>query len=240
MLNLTLIHGYVPQNFGHSIIIPLIKDRRGDALQLANYRDIFLSSVFSKLFDVCLSSSFGIFLTSYNLHFGFKINSGCVSAIFVAQQVIQHFNKNGSTVYLSALDASKAFDRDDHNMLVNKLASRGTPWCFIWIIKNWNTKLNAVVGWNGVLNHFFSVVCGVCQGVLFPLMFNVYIDDFIRRLKLDRLGGCVVFTLVVLRMRMTYYFYQHLWHHCKLCLIFVMTKAVSITCCLIPRSLHVL
>ena len=120
-----------------------MKDRRADALQLANYRGIFLSPVFPKLFVVCLSSTFGIFLTRYNLQFGFKKNSGCASAIFVAQQVIQHFNKNGSTVYLSALDASKAFDRVDHNMLVNKLVSCGTPWCFIWIIKNWNTKLNA-------------------------------------------------------------------------------------------------
>jgi len=106
--------------------------------------------------------------------------------------VIQHFNKNGSTVYLSALDATKAFDRVDHNILIKKLVARGAPWCFIWIIKNWYSKLNAVVRWNGVLSHSFSVGRGVRQGgVLSPLMFNVYIDDLIRRLESDRLGCCV-------------------------------------------------
>ena len=104
---------------------------------MANYRGISLSPVISKLFKVCLSSKYGTFLTSHNLQFGFKKNSSCASAIFVAQQVIQHFNKNGSTVYLSALDTSKAFDRVDHNMLIKKLVSRGAPWCFIRIIKKW-------------------------------------------------------------------------------------------------------
>ena len=52
--------------------------------------------------------------------------------------------------------------------------------------------LFAVVRWNGVLYHSFSVVLGVCQvGVLSPVMFNVYIDDLIRRLESDRLGCCV-------------------------------------------------
>ena len=43
LFNLMLIHGYVPQNFGHSIIIPLIKDRCGDASPLANYCLLYTS-----------------------------------------------------------------------------------------------------------------------------------------------------------------------------------------------------
>jgi len=99
-----------------------------------------------------------------------------------------------------------------------------------------------VVRWNGVLSHSFSVVCGVRQrGVLSPLMFNVHIDDLIRRLESDRLGccvnglyiGCIVYADDIL-------LYQHLWHHCRLCLTFVMIMVVSITFCLTPRSLYVL
>jgi len=43
-----------------------------------------------------------------------------------------------------------------------------------------------------VLSQPFSVFCGVRQGgVLSPLMFNVYVDDLIRRLESDRLGCCI-------------------------------------------------
>ena len=31
-----IIHGYVPNRFGHAIIVPLIKDRCGDVSKLTN------------------------------------------------------------------------------------------------------------------------------------------------------------------------------------------------------------
>ena len=51
------------------------------------------------------------FLYSNDLQFGFKKGIGCANAIHVVQQVVEHFNVRGSTVFISSLDASKAFDR---------------------------------------------------------------------------------------------------------------------------------
>ena len=48
------VHGYVSDNFGSGIIIPLLKDKLGDANDLGNYRGITLIPVISKLFELTL------------------------------------------------------------------------------------------------------------------------------------------------------------------------------------------
>jgi len=116
-INQLILHSYVPNTFGHTIIVPLVKDRNGDVSKLSNYRDISLSPIISKLFEACLSNKFACYLVSHDLQFGFQKNSSCASAIFVVQQTVDYFTQRGSCVFLSALDASKAFDRVDHRTL---------------------------------------------------------------------------------------------------------------------------
>jgi len=125
-------HGYVPKNFGNGVVVPILKDKLGDANSLDNYRAITISNIISKVFESCLLDKFGDFLTSHDLKFGFKKGLGCQNAIFTVQQVASHFTKHGSTVYFSALDASKAFDTVTHCKLFDKMIERNVPHCFIW------------------------------------------------------------------------------------------------------------
>ena len=78
---------------------------------LNNYRAITVSCVISKVFELCITNKFKDLLCSHPLQFGFKKGSGCQNAIFTMQQCINYFTQRGSTVFISALDASKAFDR---------------------------------------------------------------------------------------------------------------------------------
>ena len=192
LFNLMLKHGYVPSAFGTGVIVPLVKDRNGPTDKLNNYRGITLSPVISKLFELCLSDKFNQYLFSHRLQFGFKQGSGCSSAIFVVQQVIEYYTQRGSNVYVCALDATKAFDYVDHTILLDKLMYRGVPPCLLAVISNWYSKLSAVVRWNHVFSDKFKVSGGVRQGgVLSPVLFNLYVDELIEQLE-DSGNGCSV------------------------------------------------
>ena len=46
-----LSHSYVPEAFSVGIIVPIVKDCRGDLTSLDNYRPITLSPIISKIFE---------------------------------------------------------------------------------------------------------------------------------------------------------------------------------------------
>jgi retron-type reverse transcriptase len=99
-------------------------------------------------------------------------------------------HKLHSVIY--AVDASKAFDRIDHNVLICKLTSRGLPPCFISTISCWYGKLYSSVRWHASFSSEFKVVSGVRQGgILSPILFNLYVDELIDDLKCNN-DGCHV------------------------------------------------
>lgn len=202
LFNLMLKHGYVPNQFGRGIVIPLIKDKHADLTNSNNYRGITISPVISKIFEGCLLMKFESYLYSNDLQLGFKKNLGCGPALFTVQQVVKYFTSRGSTVFVTAVDASKAFDRLDHNILLAKLRSRKLPNCFIRVIACWYSKLYSSVVWNSFLSTEFRVRAGVRQGgILSPILFNLYVDDLIVNLKVNgdgchvgsRFLGCVLY-----------------------------------------------
>ena len=223
LFNLMMIHGYVPDNFGVGIVVPLIKDKHGDICNSENYRAITISPVISKIFEICLYDKFYSFLSSDELQFGFKQGLGCSPALFTLQQVVKYFSSRGSTVYMSAIDASKAFDRIDHQLLIDKLTKRNLPVCCINIIVNWYGKLYSMVRWNHTLSSGFRVTCGVRQGgILSPILFNVYVDNLITNLRNCGAGchinsifcGCIMYADDLLIMSPSLVGLQHMLDTC--------------------------
>jgi len=50
------------------------------------------------------------------------------------QQTVDYFTQRGSTVFISSLDASKAFDRISHAKLLEKLIQRRVPDCLLRVL----------------------------------------------------------------------------------------------------------
>ena len=122
MFNIMSVHGFVPDGFGIGIIVPIVKDNMGDITDVNNYRGITLCPVISKLFEYCMLHKYESYMTSNDLQFGFKRNLGCSHAAFVLRQRVEYFTApRGSNVFMASLDAKKAFDREKHIKLFNRI-----------------------------------------------------------------------------------------------------------------------
>ncbi len=51
-----ILHGFVPQNISWYIVVPVVKNKNVKLDSFDNYRPIFLVSMFSKVFELCISS----------------------------------------------------------------------------------------------------------------------------------------------------------------------------------------
>jgi len=153
---------------------------------------------------------------------------------------IGYFNNRGSNVFESSLDASKALDRLNHNILVRKLVECGVPPCLVNVIINWYNKLNVCVHWNGVYSSKFAIFCGVRQGsVLSPLLFNIYVDDLIDKLESKGYGwniGKYFFSCVMYADDLLLAYCLFLFLACNQYLIFAMLMVKLMTCYLIPGN----
>jgi len=180
---------FVPNCFTSGLIIPIIKDNKGDRTSINNYRPITISSTISKIFEYILLDFLKPYLNSDPLQFGYKPFIGCSNAIFTLRKVIQYFNENHSNVYLASVDATKAFDRVNHHKLFTILIKKGIPSCFVNILVNWYSRLNAKVKWQDSFSNTFSVCSGVRQGgILSGPLFNIYIDNILVALRAKGLG----------------------------------------------------
>ena len=77
-----LSHGFVPRQFRFGTIIPIIKDKNGDAGDVNNYRGITISPIISKAFERILKNSFKDVLSSSSYQFGFKRGASTSHALF--------------------------------------------------------------------------------------------------------------------------------------------------------------
>jgi len=158
--------------------------------------------ILSKMFAYCIIHKYEVFLQSSDEQFGFKKKLGCTHAIFALSQCVDYFVNCGSSVFMAALDATKAFDRVHHIKLCNRLIDKGVPTFVVKIIANWYAKSMVTVWWKDCQSALFQVKSGVRQGgVLSPILFNMYIDIVVEALVKSDLGchvmgnyfGCVLY-----------------------------------------------
>jgi hypothetical protein len=131
-------------------------------------------------------------LSTSSWQFGNTKRSSTVHALFCLMETVNYYVNNGSNVYGSFLDASKAFDRLVHTGLFLKLIERGIPKIFLDIIISWYESLVCRVRWGDCYSDWFHVTAGVRQGgVLLSDFYCIYVDDLI--VKLKRLNvGCYI------------------------------------------------
>ena len=119
----------------------------------------------------------------------------------VSETVDYYINRRGS-VYMLALDATKAFDRVDFVKLFSLLLDRNVNPLYIRLLFNMYLDQKIRVNFNSGTSDYFKVSNGVKQGgVLSPVLFSCYINGLIDQLQKCQLGcyvgnlytGCVAY-----------------------------------------------
>ena len=148
LFNAMLRHSFVPRQFKHGTIVPIVKDHQGNLGDVGNYRGITISPIASTIFEHCLKIVFHKYLTTNALEFGFKSKSSTSHALYCLKESVNYYIRNGSRVFCTYLDASKAFDRLIHAGLFLKLLKRGVLKTFLDNhILVYRTRLSSEMGW---------------------------------------------------------------------------------------------
>ena len=183
LFNEMIRHSFVPKEFKAGFMIPIVKDLRGNKSDPSNYRGITISPISSKVFEHVLKVVFCDSLKTSQYQFGFKRKSSTTHALHCLKETVDYYVNNGSRVFCSFLDASKAFDRLVHSGLFIKLMERGVPLPFLKIIMAWYDGLSCRVKWGDHYSSWFDITAGVRQGgVLSPDLYSIYVDDLISKL----------------------------------------------------------
>jgi hypothetical protein len=200
VFNSMIVHGYTPDDLLCSSIISIPKDIKLSASNSDNYRGISLFNSICKVYDMLIIDICHQQLKTSDMQFGFKSKHSTIMCTAVYLEIISYYLNRNSNVYSCLLDASKAFDRVNYGKLFRILIDRNLPFCIIRCIKDSYIRQQVTVIWDNYHSLPFNISNGVKQGgVLSPILFTVYIDDLLKKLRNSGIGCCMnnVYTGVV-------------------------------------------
>ena len=181
-------HGYMPYCIRNSVLTPIPKGSKNTSSS-QNYRAIALASILSKILEHLLLDHYRSFLRTSHLQFGFKSGFSTSMCTGALKSIVSRYINRGSAVFGCFLDASKAFDLVNHEVLFQKLIDRGLPLPVVRFLSSWYRDQQMCVRWGHSLSKSFRVSNGVRQGsVLSPVLFSVYVDSLLDSLEESSVG----------------------------------------------------
>ena len=163
-----------------AIIAPIHKG--GSKLAAKLYRPVALTSHLIKIFEKIVKKRIVVFFEENNLfnngQHGFRKGRSCLSQLLIHYEDLLNIVGRGKNADVIYLDFSKAFDKVDFNVLLQKLSRLGIGGVIYKWIEQFLTNRRQCVGVNGFISAFVEVLSGVPQGsVLGPLLFLVMMED---------------------------------------------------------------
>ena len=104
-------HSYLPVSMLDSVVVPFVKNKKGDLSDKNNYIPTALSSTISKVFENVILHSLEKYLWILDNQFGFKSGHSTDLYVYVLTEFIEYLKRRSTLGYVVFLDASKAFDK---------------------------------------------------------------------------------------------------------------------------------
>ena len=164
IINASLFQGLVPSQWKCAVIVPLPKMIPTPSLD--KLRPVSLTSTLAKVTETFISK-WMIQNMSQSLDSQQFGNRKGRSTSHYLVQLVQHIHQaweDGLTANLLAVYYSKAFDRVDITVAIQKLIHMGVSSALIPWISDFLTDRKQCVRVNGATSEWYSVTCGVPQG----------------------------------------------------------------------------
>lgn len=193
LFNACFRSGKVPGIWSKGIINPIPKSSTSDPRDPLQYRGITLAPAIYKLYCSVLNDRLVTWFEEQDVlndeQNGFRKGRSTIDHVQSLTTIIETRKLRKLSTFCAFIDFKKAYDSIDRTILWSKLTSVGISPAMLSALKSIYSDVQSCVRLNGQCSSFFSVHAGLKQGcVLSPLLFNMFIDDFVSKVKALELG----------------------------------------------------